>query len=111
MSVNEILAYLELHYWILIVVILGVSILIILRLFYKNLNKENLENLIRKNSNRTSFDLKSENEESSPSSKKPFEDQFYDNSESPEVEMEMESIKNLNNLNKDNLFIKTEEKQ
>ena len=87
------------------------SILIILRLFYKNLNKENLENLIRKNSNRTSFDLKSENEESSPSSKKPFEDQFYDNSESPEVEMEMESIKNLNNLNKDNLFIKTEEKQ
>ena len=110
MSVNEILAYLELHYWILIV-IFGVSILIILRLFYKNLNKENLENLIRKNSNRTSFDLKSENEESSPSSKKPFEDQFYDNSESPEVEMEMESIKNLNNLNKDNLFIKTEEKQ
>ena len=89
------------------------SILIILRLFYKNLNKENLENLIRKNSNRTSFALKSEKGvfQLLFLAKKPFEDQFYDNSESPEVEMEMESIKNLNNLNKDNLFIKTEEKQ
>ena len=51
---------------------------------------------------------KLEKEESFSSSKKPFEDQFYDNSESPEVEMEMESIKNID---KENLFIKTKEEQ
>ena len=109
MSVNEILAYLELHYWVLILVFLG-SVLIILRLFYKNLNKENLENLIKKKkSNTTYFDKNSESEETFSSAKKPFEDQFYDNSESSEssesLEVEMESIKQLD---KENLFIKTQ---
>ena len=100
MSVNEILAYLEVHYWVMIIIFL-VSMLVILRLFYKNLNKENLEDLIKKNPDSTFVDAKLEKEESFSSSKKPFEDQFYDNSESPEVEMEMESIKNID---KENLF-------
>ncbi len=107
MSVNEILAYLEVHYWVMIIIFL-VSMLVILRLFYKNLNKENLEDLIKKNPDSTFVDAKLEKEESFLSSKKPFEDQFYDNSESPEVEMEMESIKNID---KENLFIKTKEEQ
>ncbi len=105
MSVNAVLAYLELHYWVLILVFL-LSVLIILRLFYKNLNKENLEGLIKKeNFNRTHLDAKLKNE---ASSKKPFEDQFYDNSKSPELEIEMESIKNMD---KSNLFLKTKEEQ
>ena len=52
MSVNEILAYLELHYWVLILVFLG-SVLIILRLFYKNLNNENLHSLKVKENERS----------------------------------------------------------
>ena len=108
MSVDKISVYLEAHYWILIVVFF-VSLLIIIRLFVKNLNKENLEKLIKKKTlTRTSFDTKLENEESFSSSKKPFEDQFYDNSENPEVEMEME-MESIKNLDKDNLFIKNKE--
>ena len=64
MSVDKISVYLEAHYWILIVVFF-VSLLIIIRLFVKNLNKENLEKLIKKKTlTRTSFDTKLENEES-----------------------------------------------
>ena len=63
MSVNEILAYLEVHYWVMIIIFL-VSMLVILRLFYKNLNKENLEDLIKKNPDSTFVDAKLEKEES-----------------------------------------------
>ena len=86
MSVNEILAYLEVHYWVMIIIFL-VSMLVILRLFYKNLNKENLEDLIKKNPDSTFVDAKLEKEESFSSSKKPFE--IFDNLKVPEVEMEI----------------------